>query len=133
MDRLKALIEAKPFERFITGLILLNAVTLGMETSKSIMDSAWGPVILMIDGIILAIFVVEIIARIAVHRLAFFRDPWSLFDLAVVVIALVPASGPLSVLRALRVLRVLRLVTVVPSLRKVVAALIGALPAWARS
>jgi voltage-gated sodium channel len=87
-----------------------------------------GPLLETVDHIILAIFVAELLARIVVHRLAFFRDPWSLFDLAVVGIALVPATESLSALRALRILRVLRLVTVVPSLRRVVAGLIGAMP-----
>jgi voltage-gated sodium channel len=63
-----------------------------------------------------------------VHRLAFWRDPWSLFDFAVVAIALVPASGPFAVLRALRVLRVLRMLTIVPSMRRVVGALLSAIP-----
>lgn len=71
------------------------------------------------DTVILAVFVVEIAIRLLVHRARFFRDPWSLFDFAVVTIALVPATGPFSVLRALRVLRVLRVLTIVPSMRRV--------------
>ena len=58
----------------------------------------------------------------------FFADPWNVFDFIVVGIALLPATGSLSVLRSLRILRVLRLITAVPSLRAVVSALIGALP-----
>jgi voltage-gated sodium channel len=50
------------------------------------------------------------------------------FDFAVVAIALVPATGPLAVLRALRVLRVLRMLTIVPSMRRVVGALLSAIP-----
>jgi voltage-gated sodium channel len=114
-------------EWFITGVIVLNAITLGLETSKSAMD-AFGPVLLAIDAIVLIIFVIELSARIFVHRLAFFKDPWSLFDFFVVAIALIPTTGSLSVLRALRILRVLRLITVVPSLRRVVGGLIAALP-----
>ena len=114
-------------ERIIIGLILVNAVTLGLETSPAIMAS-YGPALLTLDKIILVIFAAEIVARIAVHRMAFFKDPWSVFDFAVVVIALLPASGAFSVLRALRVLRVLRLITVLPSLKRVVGALVGALP-----
>ncbi|MFY8114607.1 MAG: ion transporter, partial [Rhabdaerophilum sp.] len=72
--------------------------------------------------------VVELLARMAVHRRNFLKDPWSVFDMLVVGIALVPATESLSVLRALRVLRVLRLVTMLPSLRRVVAGLIGAMP-----
>ena len=54
-----------------------------------------------------------------------------MFDFSVVAIALIPATGPLAVLRALRVLRVLRvlrLLTMVPSMRKVVGALLAAIP-----
>ncbi|TNF90370.1 MAG: ion transporter, partial [Gammaproteobacteria bacterium] len=69
-----------------------------------------------------------ILLRIFAHRLAFFRDPWSIFDFIVVGIALVPASGPFAVLRALRVLRVLRILTIVPSMRRVVGALLASIP-----
>jgi voltage-gated sodium channel len=114
-------------ERVILALIILNAITLGLETSPAVMEQA-GPLLRALDQAILAIFVVELIARMAVHRLSFFRDPWSLFDLFVVAIALVPATGSLSVLRALRILRVLRLITVLPSLKRVVGGLVRAVP-----
>lgn len=127
MDQLKALITSPRTERFITVLIVINAITLGLETSAWAM-SRFGEALLLLDKIVLAIFVAEIGARIVVHRLAFFRDPWSLFDFFVVAIALVPAAGAFSVLRALRILRVLRMITLVPSLRRVVGALISALP-----
>jgi voltage-gated sodium channel len=127
MQVLRRVIEDKRTERFVIALIIVNAITLGLETSKTVMES-FGGVLHAIDQIILWIFVAELAARIAVHRLAFFRDPWSLFDFAVVAIALIPATGSLSVLRALRILRVLRLITAIPSLRKVVAGLVGAMP-----
>ncbi len=124
---LRSILDNPRTEWFITGVIVFNAITLGLETSKTAMD-AYGPVLLTIDAIVLAIFVVELSARIFVHRLAFFKDPWSLFDFFVVAIALIPTTGNLSVLRALRILRVMRLITVVPSLRRVVGGLIAALP-----
>jgi voltage-gated sodium channel len=111
----------------ILALIIINAVLLGLETSASVMAHA-GEWVRMADKAILSVFVVEIVARLYVHRLAFFRDPWSVFDFAVVGIALVPASGPFAVLRALRVLRVLRVLTIVPSMRRVVGALLSAIP-----
>ena len=107
---LRTILDNPRTEWFITGVIVLNAITLGLETSKTAMD-AYGPLLLTIDAIVLAIFVVELSARIFVHRLAFFKDPWSLFDFAVVAIALIPSTGNLSVLRALRILRVMRLIT----------------------
>ena len=127
MNALRTLLASRRTEKLITALIVLNAVILGLETSPAVMARI-GPMLVLADKILLAIFVLEIAARIAVHRLAFFRDPWSLFDFLVVGVALVPAAGPFSVLRALRVLRVLRLVSVAPSLRRVVAALLTALP-----
>jgi voltage-gated sodium channel len=114
-------------ERVVMSLIIINAVILGLETSKSAM-AASGRLLEILDHIILAVFVVEIAARIIVHRGAFFRDPWSVFDFIVIGIALVPTTESLSVLRALRVLRVLRLITAVPTLRRVVAGLLASLP-----
>ena len=127
LDRLRQLVTSRRTEQFILALIILNAITLGLETSPWVMARI-GPVLEVLDMVVLAVFVMEVAARIAVHRAAFFRDPWSLFDFSVVAIALVPAAGPFSVLRALRILRVLRMITIVPSLRRVVGALISALP-----
>jgi voltage-gated sodium channel len=114
-------------ERVIMSLIVINAIILGLETNKTIMASH-GWLLEILDHIILAVFVVEIAARVIVHRVAFFRDPWSVFDFVVIGIALVPATETFSVLRSLRVLRVLRLITGVPTLRRVVAGLLAALP-----
>ena len=119
--------ESSGVQYFITLLIVINAIILGLETVPQAMES-YGEFLLALDHIILGVFVIEILLRIYAHRLAFFRDPWSLFDFTVVAIALVPASGPLAVLRALRILRVLRLLTLVPSMRRVVGALLGSIP-----
>ena len=126
-QQLAAFVESPGIEKFIIGLILINAVTLGMETSDAIM-SRYGTIIRTIDGLIVSVFVIEISLRITAHGRAFFKDPWSVFDFTVVAIALVPASSQFSVLRALRVLRVLRLLTMVPQMRRVVGALLSAIP-----
>lgn len=120
-------IESKPVQRFIITLILLNAVTLGMETSPALVAD-FGPVLLTIDAFVLSIFVIEIGTKLVAFGPRFFRDPWNVFDFAVVAVALVPASGPLAVLRTLRVLRVLRLVSVMPKMRLVVQSLLHAVP-----
>ena len=125
--RLRVFIERPGVQRGIIGLILVNAILLGVETSPTVMAFS-GHVIIALDRAILAAFVVEIATRLFVYRLAFWRDPWSLFDFSVVAIALIPAAGPFSVLRALRVLRVLRLLTMVPTMRRVVGALLAAIP-----
>ena len=120
-------LATRRFEAFITALIVLNAITLGLETFPAVMERMGG-VLIALDRAFLAVFVVEIALRLWVHRLAFFRDPWNVFDFTIVAIALVPSSGPFAVLRALRVLRVLRLISTVQSLKRVVGALVEALP-----
>lgn len=119
-----AWIESRGVQRFIILLILVNAVILGLETSPPIM-AAIGPELKLADRIILGIFVLEILIRLVGQRLAYFRNPWNVFDFVVVGIALVPMSGPLSVLR---VLRLLRHISLVPKLRFVVEALLRAVP-----
>ncbi len=126
-NRLRSLVDSRLFERAIIALIIVNAITLGLETSETAMSAA-GPLLIILDRTILAIFVLELLLRFYVRRLAFFRDPWRVFDLAVVGIALLPTTGNLSILRAFRILRVLRLVSVVPSMRRVVTGLMNALP-----
>jgi voltage-gated sodium channel len=125
--RITQFVESPRVERFIIALILVNAVTLGLETSASATAQAGG-LIYTLDWIILTLFVIEIGLRITGRGWNFFKDPWSLFDFSVVAIALVPAGADYAVLRALRVLRVLRLLTMVPQMRRVIAALLAAIP-----
>ncbi|SCZ61236.1 voltage-gated sodium channel [Thiohalomonas denitrificans] len=125
--RVGARVESVFVQRTIMTLIAINAVTLGLETSPEVM-AAFGEVLRTIDHFVLTIFVAEIGAKLFAKGLRFFRDPWNVFDFTVVTIALIPASGPLAVLRTLRVLRVLRLVSVMPRLRFVVEALLRAVP-----
>lgn len=124
---LRRIVASDRFANTVTGLIVLNAIILGLETSDAAMQAA-GPVLQAIDRALLAIFCAELVLKLAAQGRDFFRQPWNWFDTAVVGIALVPATGPLSVLRALRVLRVLRLLSVVPRMRLVVEALLRSLP-----
>jgi voltage-gated sodium channel len=127
MHWLRNIIENPWTERVVMTLIVVNAVTLGLETGQAVM-ARWGTLLQVLDQAILAVFVIELLGRIALQRAAFFRDGWNVFDFLVIGISLAPATEAFTVLRALRVLRLLRLITVVPSLRRVVGGLIGALP-----
>ena len=124
---LAAIAEDARFQRAIIVLIVVNAITLGLETSPAVMTSV-GPALIALDHVVLAIFVAELAIRIGAYGWSFFRDPWSIFDFVVVALALAPSTENFSVLRALRVLRVLRLVTAVPQMRRVVGGLLSALP-----
>lgn len=127
---IKNFIEAKYFQHFITFLIIFNGVTLGLATSRDFM-SQYGAIIHYLDMFIISVFTIEISLRIYVHRLKFFKDPWSLFDFFVVTISLIPANDGLSILRVLRVLRLFRLLTIVPQMRLIISAILSVIPGMA--
>lgn len=125
--RVTSFVEHRLFHDVIIAVIILNAVTLGLETAPSIM-AEWGRVLGFIDRAIIGVFIVELALRLYAYRLPFFRSGWNVFDFLIVLISVIPAAGALSVLRAMRILRVLRLLSVIPQLRKVVEALLKGLP-----
>lgn len=122
--RLQSLLARPALQNTIVVLILVNALTLGLETSALAMAQAGG-FIKALDMLILGIFTLEVLAKLYAYGWRFWRDPWNVFDFLVVGVALVPASGPFSVLR---VLRLLRLVRMVPKLRYIVESLLHAVP-----
>jgi voltage-gated sodium channel len=126
-ERIGNWLDSRLVGNFIIGVILFNAVILGLETSGPIMDR-FGAAILFLDTLCLAVFVAELGLKLYARGLRFFRSGWNLFDFVIIAIALVPAGQGLSVLRALRILRVLRVISVAPSLRRVVEGFVSALP-----
>lgn len=123
---LERLLASAAFRNTITSLILINAAILGLLT-YDLPDSVT-QVLAFADKAIIAAFVVEIVLKLIVHRLDFFKSGWNWFDFSVVAISLVPAAGAFTVLRALRVLRLFRLFSVIPEMRSVVEALGKAIP-----
>jgi voltage-gated sodium channel len=126
-QRLDAFLDRPATRNAIIAVILVNAVVLGLEATPAAM-AAFGPVLVAVDTACLAVFVVELTLKLIAQGPRFFRQGWNLFDFVIVGIALVPAAGPFSVLRALRILRVLRIVSVFPRLRRVVEGFVTALP-----
>lgn len=129
-QHVQQLLKWPHFETVILCLIIINSITLALETSEVAMSAA-GHWILFIDRVFLSIFVIELVLRLVADFRGFWRDPWRIFDFFVVAIALVPATGSLSILRSLRILRVLRLISAVPAMRRVVSGLLGAMPGMA--
>ncbi|KKE82493.1 voltage-gated sodium channel [Pseudoalteromonas luteoviolacea S4047-1] len=129
MSKLTSLVEAKLFQNFLIAVILFNAVTLGLETTQFGKDNA--SLLHKIDTVILLIFTTELLLKLIVYRLKFFKSGWNCFDFIIVAISWIPAGGALSVLRAFRILRVLRLFSIVPQMRRVIGALGHSLPGMA--
>lgn len=124
---LRAFVDHPKTTRLITGLILLNAVTLGLETNAALVQQ-YGQVLSLIDRVLLTIFTVELALKVLAYRRDFIKSGWNWFDLIIITISWLPSTGALSVLRALRVLRVLRLLSVVPQMRRVISALGHSIP-----
>lgn len=128
--RIASLVENRRFINFITLVIIINAITLGLETNSNVM-AHYGDLLHIVDSCAVVIFIIEIVFKLYVYRLPFFRSGWNVFDFIVVAITFIPAIGPLSILRSLRILRVLRLISVIPQMRRVIAALLHSIPGMA--
>jgi voltage-gated sodium channel len=126
-EKIKLLCEGSKFQNFIIWLIVLNSITIGLETSQSVMYS-FGDALLFLDKLILAVFVIEIILKLYAYGISYFRSGWNIFDFSIVTLALLPASGSLAVLRSLRIFRALRLIKNLPKLRFIVESLLHSLP-----
>ena len=117
----------KKAQNFILAVIIINALTLGLETSPWFVSKT-GPLLNILDKAALTIFVIEIILKLMALRTKFVHDAWNIFDFIIVAISFVPAADGFTVLRSLRVLRVLRLVSSLPKLRLLVNSMLLSLP-----
>lgn len=127
--KIKTIVEHPLFSNVIMVLIVLNAITIGLETYPSVYKpySEW---FRTIDLIILGIFIVEILLKLMVYKMDYFRDGWNLLDFGIVALSLLFIQTNLvSILRIVRILRVLRTISAFPSLRRLVRALFMSFPA----
>jgi voltage-gated sodium channel len=122
----RGIAESPAFNRAIVAVLVINAIALGCRTAESVSRSL-DPLLIGIEATVVAIFVVEMVIKITAFGTSFFRDPWNWFDLVVISVSAVPASGTLLMLRTVRILRTFRLISVIPSMRQVVNSLFSAL------
>jgi voltage-gated sodium channel len=118
------------FQTAIIGVIVVNAVLVGLETDPDLANQYRAPFDLVNQAII-AIFVVELAIRLVSflpRPQRFFADGWNVFDFVIVAVSLLPAGGSFAtVARLARLLRVLRLVSVFPELRLIVGTMLRSL------
>src|SRR5687767_2608937 len=123
----RGIVEDGRFSAFIVGVIVVNAVLVGLETSEDLVVR-FGALFELVNMAIIVVFVVELAIRMASYwprPLAFFRDGWNVFDFTVVALSLLPAAGSFAtVARLARLLRVVRLVSVLPELRLIVGTML---------
>lgn len=129
--KLISLVESKSFTYSVISVIIVAAVLVGLETSKSIMGRH-GPLIHFLDSVVLYIFAAEALLKILSHwprPTNYFKNGWNVFDFLIVLICFMPFEAEyVAVLRLARVLRVLRLMSIVPRLQLLVVALLRSIP-----
>lgn len=124
---LRNFLEAPRFQNFITFIIILNSILIGLETYPEIVRD-YEAVIDAFDMVILVVFTIEIALKIAIYRKNFFTNGWNVFDFLVVGVSILPAAGSFSIFRALRIIRALRLLKSLPKLRLIIESLLHSLP-----
>jgi voltage-gated sodium channel len=127
----RRLVAAPWFNAASFIVIVLNALTMGLETYRGVV-SAGGPAFHALEYLFLACFSVELLVRFAAHLPrggGFFRDRWNLFDLAIVLAPLVPGVREnVTILRLLRLARIVRAFRLFPSLRVILVGIRRSLP-----
>ncbi|WND03322.1 ion transporter [Temperatibacter marinus] len=127
LKTVKTIVDGKYFQGTIIGVILINAIILGLQTVRGF-SAETQETLHILDQICLWIFVLELIIKLWVFRLSFFKTGGNIFDALIVGISFLPAQGGLTILRTFRIFRVLRLVTAIRSMRIVVTGLLAAIP-----
>jgi len=130
-SRLQRLVEAPAFQHTILGVIVVNALVLGLETVPAVMQRH-GLLLRAIDALVIAVFCVELGLRLGAcwpQPIRFFRSGWNVFDFVVVAASLSPPIGSFaSVARLARLLRVARVVSTMPELRLIVGTMLRSIP-----
>lgn len=120
-------LNSRIIDNFIMAVIVVNAISLGMETSHYF-NAEYGTLLRLIDNVALAIFTLEIGMKMLLTRSRFFRNAWNIFDFLIVGLSLLTFIPQLSVLRSLRILRIFLLISFMPRLRFIVQSLLLSLP-----
>jgi len=127
-DKLKEIVESKNFNILVTLVILFSALLVGLGVEPSISES-WKSSISLIEIFILVFFVVELLIRVgaeAKNPVTFFKDPWNVFDLIIVLLCFIPLkSNFFFILRLARILRTMRLFRAFPKLRAIIQGMLN--------
>jgi voltage-gated sodium channel len=127
----RRLSSSEPFQRGVLGLIIVNAMVMGLETWPAL-TARWGSTFEAVNAVVQALFVIEIALRLTAcgrRPQDFFKSGWNTFDFAVVALSLLPAAGPLATIaRLARVLRVTRLISGMPDLRLIIGTMLRSIP-----
>ena len=127
--RLAKLVSGFSFDMFIMGVILADAIVLGLMTSDSI-TLYFHNILFLLDRLFMAIFIVEMFLKIYALKKKFFESGWNIFDLVIVAVSSVPAASAFIVLRTFRLFRLFKYVNRFSRLHNLVQVFIELLPTF---
>ena len=107
------------FEYFILGIIFINSISLGLESTPFGLRHEY--VLFIIDQICLYFFIVELILKFIAYNKKFFRYKWNIFDLIIVLISSFATLPYFTVFRVFKVFRSVRIIKAVKSFRAIKA------------
>ena len=130
-QKFRDIAQSNLFSRFIICVIIAAGILVGLDTYPDL-SSEYQDLFAVLDSIILWIFVAEIVVKVGAEGAQpwrYFKDPWNIFDFAIVAACFLPLDASfVAVLRLVRILRVLKLVTAIPKLQVLVNALLKSVP-----
>lgn len=131
LQPLARIVDSNAFQVVISGVIILNAIVLGLETYVA-EDSPTFTVLMRLNDAFYIVFLIELITRMVSYfprPLNFFRSGWNIFDFVVIGAALIPAvRAQAEVIRLLRLARIARLLRFLPDARVLIATMGKAIP-----
>ena len=129
--RLARLVDSDAFNIAIAGVIVINAIVLGLETFPTVMAS-YADELILANNICYGIFVVELLLRFASYGRRpqdFFKSGWNIFDLIIIGGVWIPGVREnATLLRLLRLGRIARLLRFLPDARVLLATVWRSIP-----
>lgn len=123
--------EAQWFDWLTVGVILANAVVLGLETFATLEDKH-GDLLNLLNEAFFGYYVVELMIRITAFGAKpwqFFKSGWNDFDFVIVAVGFIPGLREnATLIRMVRLLRITRLFRLLPDLRVIVNAVGRSIP-----
>lgn len=123
---MKNIINSTYSQIIICIIIAINSITLGLLSSKPFFNNYF---LIRVDEICLYLFIVEMLIKILVFRLDFFKSKWDLFDLFVILLSVLPiVFGNITILRIFRLFKIMRIFSNFSKLRFVLNVILHSIP-----
>ncbi len=131
-EKVRGFVDSMPFKTFIMIVIVINAVTIGLQTGN--FDNRIYNALVMFDNVCLVIYIIEAILKIYAYGHRYFLDGWNIFDFVIIILSCLPSSIlPASpqvarIIRIFRTFKAFRLVSAFRQTRVIVNSITKSLP-----